>query len=116
ASGRVPASAKQTIVWAIQGGTSGGLGAEGGQDAYEIKTFEKSHPNITVKVQTTSGTSADEAQTQLTNDFTASDLTQDVIDMGINWGATFAAAHWIAPLTRFHPDSSTFFPGALAAG
>jgi multiple sugar transport system substrate-binding protein len=116
AAGQVAASAKQTIVWAIQGGTVGGLGAEGGQDAYEIRTFEQAHPNITIKVQTTSGTSSDEAESQLTNDFTAGDSTPDVIDMGINWGATFGAAHWLASLNQFKPAASEFFPGELAAG
>lgn len=116
AKGQVPASAKQTIVWAIQGGTGGGLGSEGAQNAYEIKTFERAHPNITVKVQTLSGTSSDQAQTQLTNNFTAGDSTPDVLDTGATWGATFGAAHWIEPLTQFHPRASQFFPGALHAG
>src|SRR5215469_17569078 len=69
---QVPASAKQTIVFATQG-----LGAEGTATQAAVKAFEKLHPKIHVDILTLSPTS-DVAYQQLTQRFTAGSGTPDV--------------------------------------
>jgi len=107
---QVPASAKQTIVFATQG-----LGAEGSATAAAVKAFEKLHPNIHVSILTLSPVS-DVAYEQLTQRFTANSSTPDVITSDVIWPATFARPGWLANLSKFHPDTSAFFPGQMATG
>src|SRR5215813_4030359 len=107
---QVPASAKQTIEFATQG-----LGAEGTATQAAVKAFEKLHPNITVKILTLSPT-ADVAYQQLTQRFTAGSSTPDVITSDVVWPTTFARPGWLQNLTKFHPDTSAFFPGQMATG
>jgi multiple sugar transport system substrate-binding protein len=107
---QVPASAKQTIVFATQG-----LGAEGTATAAAVKAFEKLHPNIHVSILTLSPT-ADVAYQQLTQRFTAGSSTPDVITSDVIWPTTFARPGWLANLKKFHPDTSAFFPGQMATG
>src|SRR5262249_22562052 len=107
---QVPASAKQTIVFATQG-----LGAEGTATQAAVKAFEKLHPNIHVDILTLSPTS-DVAYQQLTQRFTAGSSTPDVITSDVVWPTTFARPGWLQNLTKFHPDSSAFFPGPMATG
>lgn len=107
---QVPASAKQTIVFATQG-----LGAEGTATQAAVKAFEKSHPKITVKILTLSPTS-DVAYQQLTQRFTAGSSSPDVITSDVIWPTTFARPGWLANLKKFHPDTSAFFPGQMATG
>lgn len=111
ASGKqVPASAKQTIVFATQG-----LGAEGTATQAAVKAFEKKYPNIKVSILTLSPT-ADVAYQQLTQRFTAGSSTPDVITSDVVWPSTFARPGWLANLTKFHPDTGAFFPGQMATG
>jgi multiple sugar transport system substrate-binding protein len=111
ASGKqVPASAKQTIVFATQG-----LGAEGTATQAAVKAFEKIHPNITVTILTLSPTS-DVAYQQLTQRFTAGSSTPDVITSDVIWPVTFARPGWLANMKKFHPDTSNFFAGQMATG
>jgi len=107
---QVPASAKQTIVFATQG-----LGAEGTATQAAVRAFEKMHPNIHVSILTLSPTS-DVAYEQLTQRFTAGSSTPDVITSDVVWPATFARPGWLANLTKFHPDTSAFYPGQIASG
>lgn len=107
---QVPASAKQTIVFATQG-----LGAEGTATAAAVKAFHKAHPNITVKILTLSPTS-DVAYQQLTQRFTAGSSSPDVITSDVIWPTTFARPGWLANLKKFHPNTSAFFPGQMATG
>jgi multiple sugar transport system substrate-binding protein len=107
---QVPASAKQTIVFATQG-----LGAEGTATQAAVKAFEKLHPNITVSILTLSPT-ADVAYQQLTQHFTAGSSTPDVITSDVIWPSTFARPGWLANLQKFHPNTSNFFPGQMATG
>jgi multiple sugar transport system substrate-binding protein len=106
----VPASAKQTIVFATQG-----LGAEGTATAAAVKAFEKANPNINVKILTLSPT-ADVAYQQLTQRFTAGASTPDVITSDVIWPTTFARPGWLANMKKFHPDTTAFFPGQMATG
>ena len=107
---QVPASAKQTIVFATQG-----LGAEGTATQAAVKAFEKIHPNIHVTILTLSPTS-DVAYQQLTQRFTAGSSTPDVITSDVIWPVTFARPGWLANMKKFHPDTSNFFPGQMATG
>jgi multiple sugar transport system substrate-binding protein len=107
---QVSASAKQTIVFATQG-----LGAEGTATQAAVKAFEKLHPNIHVSILTLSPT-ADVAYQQLTQRFTAGSSTPDVITSDVIWPSTFARPGWLANLSKFHPDTSAFFPGQMATG
>ncbi|HLH65604.1 MAG TPA: extracellular solute-binding protein [Solirubrobacteraceae bacterium] len=118
-SGQVPASAKQTIVFAVQGGAgaSASFGGEGEFTEKEIVSFEKAHPNITVKPITISGSSVEVARSQVQNYFLAGDSTPDVIDSDQTWVAPWARAGWIAPLDQaFGARRSQWFPAAVAAG
>jgi multiple sugar transport system substrate-binding protein len=107
---QVPASAKQTIVFATQG-----LGAEGTATTAAVNAFEKLHPNIHVTILTLSPTS-DVAYQQLTQHFTAGSSTPDVITSDVIWPVTFARPGWLANMSKFHPDTSAFFPGQMATG
>jgi multiple sugar transport system substrate-binding protein len=106
----VPASAKQTIVFATQG-----LGGEGSASKAAVAAFEKANPNIKVSILSLSPV-GDVALQQLQQRFISGASTPDVITSDVIWPATFARAGWIADLSRFHPDTSAFFPGQLASG
>jgi multiple sugar transport system substrate-binding protein len=110
ASSQVPASAKQTIVFATQG-----LGSEGTATQAAVKAFEKANPNITVSILSLSPIS-DVALQQLQQRFIAGSGTPDVITTDVVWPATFARPGWIENLSKFHPDASEFFPGQFASG
>jgi len=107
---QVPASARQTIVFATQG-----LGAEGTATQAAVKAFEKLHPKIHVTILTLSPTS-DVAYQQLTQRFTAGSSTPDVITSDVIWPVTFARPGWLANMNKFKPDTSAFFPGQMATG
>lgn len=109
-SKQVAASAKQTIVFATQG-----LGGEGDASKAAVQAFEKLHPNIKVTIQTLSPV-GDVALQQLQQRFIAETSTPDVITSDVIWPPTFARSQWIAPLDRFKPDTSAFFPGQMATG
>src|SRR6266699_2971790 len=107
---QVPASARQTIVFATQG-----LGAEGTATQAAVKAFEKLHPKIHVTILTLSPTS-DVAYQQLTQHFTSGSPTPDVITSDVIWPVTFARPGWLANMNKFKPDTSAFFPGQMATG
>ncbi len=107
---QVPASAKQTIVFATQG-----LGSEGTATTAAVKAFEKLHPNIHVQILSLSPT-ADVAFQQLTQRFTAGSSTPDVITTDVIWPPQFAQSDWLANLAKFHPDTAAFFRGQMATG
>src|SRR5262245_16441312 len=108
--GGVPASGKQTIVFA-----ESGLGTEGQQTQVAINAFEKANPNIKVTVQVLSSDSTTYLS-QLEHDFISGSSTPDVFESDVTYPAKFAQAGWILPLTRFKPDTGAFFPAEVAAG
>jgi multiple sugar transport system substrate-binding protein len=110
AGSQVPASAKQTIVFATQG-----LGGEGTATKAAVTAFEKLHSNIKVTILSLSPTS-DVALQQLQHYFIAGSATPDVITTDVTWPATFARSGWLANLSSRHPDTSAFFPGQVATG
>lgn len=105
-----PASAHQRIVLA-----ESGLGAESEQTHRAIKEFEAAHPNIKVSVETLSSNSTTYAQ-QLKKRFIAGFSTPDVFVSDVTYPAEFAQAGWIRSLDSFKPNTSQFFPDAVAAG
>lgn len=109
--GQLPISAKQTIVWAIQGGVSNAVGSEGLASKNEVAGFEKAHPNITVQVIPLSEV-ADTAKATINNYFLAGSSTPDVIDASTSWIAAMANAHFIYPLNSW--ALGPFLPGAAA--
>src|SRR5215469_3298240 len=110
AGSQVPASAKQTIVFATQG-----LGGEGTATQAAVAAFEKANPNIKVSILSLSPVS-DVALQQLEQRFISGSSTPDVITSDVVWPATFARPHWIANLATFHPDTSAFFSGQMSSG
>lgn len=110
ASGQVPLSAHQTIVWAIQGGTSNAIGSEGLASANEVAGFEKLHPNIKIKVIPLSE-DADTARQTIDRYFLADSSTPDVMDASSDWIGPMASAHFIYPLSSW--GLGGFLPGAV---
>jgi multiple sugar transport system substrate-binding protein len=109
-SSQVPASAKQTIVFA-----TAGLGTEGQATKRAIAAFEKLHSNIKVTILNLSSNST-VAQEQEEHYFLAGSSTPDVLYTDVTWPSTFARSGWIANLGSFKPDKSAFFPGQMATG
>lgn len=103
------ASARQSITFA-----TAALGPELQASKAEIASFEKAHPNITVRLVQLASTSNDAYQ-QLTHYFIAGSSTPDVIDADTAWPASFARAGWIIPLNKYVATGS-LLPGAAAAG
>jgi len=110
ASSQVPASAKQTIVFA-----TAGLGAEGTATKAAIAGFEKLHPNISVSILPVS-TNSTVAQEQEEHYFIAGSSTPDIVYTDVIWPSSFARSGWIANLNSFHPATSSFFSGQMATG
>ncbi len=106
----VPASAKQTIVFA-----EAGLGTEGKQTQVAITAFEKANPNIKVSIEVLSPDSTTYLQ-QLQQRFIAGSSTPDVLESDVTYPAKFAQAGWVRSLNSFNPNMSQFFPTAVAAG
>jgi multiple sugar transport system substrate-binding protein len=109
-SSQVSASAKQTITFA-----TAGLGSEGTATKAAIKAFEKLHSNITVNILNLSS-QATIAQQQEEKYFLAGSSTPDVLYTDVTWPSAFARSGWIANLSSFHPDTSSFFAGQMATG
>jgi multiple sugar transport system substrate-binding protein len=107
---QVPASASQTIVFATQG-----LGGEGTATKAAVSAFEKANPKIKVTLLPLSPVS-DVALQQLQQRFISGATTPDVITTDVVWPATFARPGWIQNMSKFHPDTSAFFPGQMASG
>ena len=109
-SGGVPATARQTVVFA-----ESGLGTEGQQTQKAIDAFEKANPNIKVKIDVLSSDSTTYLS-QLEHAFIAGSSTPDVFESDVTYPAKLAQAGWVMPLTTFHPDTSQFFSHEVAAG
>ncbi len=109
---QVPLSAKQTLVWAIQGGVSNTVGSEGAASKAEVAGFEKLHPNIKVTVVPLSE-DADTARASIDRDFLARSSTPDVIDASTDWIGEMANAGFLQRLDSW--GLSGFLPGAVGA-
>jgi multiple sugar transport system substrate-binding protein len=106
----VPASARQTIVFA-----ESGLGTEGEQTRTAIHAFEQANPNIKVSIDVLSPDSTTYLQ-QLQQRFIAGSSTPDALESDVTYPAKFAQAGWVRSLNSFGPNMSQFFPTQVAAG
>jgi multiple sugar transport system substrate-binding protein len=106
---------RQTIVWAVQGGVSGGVGSEGLASRDVIANFERAYPNIKVQVLALSS-DADTALQTVNQHFIAGDSAPDLIDSDPTWVAPFANAGFIAPLQPLGISTSWFLPGEVSQG
>jgi ABC-type glycerol-3-phosphate transport system substrate-binding protein len=90
------------------------LGAEGQVLTKQLQRFMKLHPEITVQVQPTPDDATQRHQlfVQWLN---AQVGDPDVLQLDVVWTPEFAAAGWILPLDRFHPDVEAFFPSTIEA-
>lgn len=106
----VPASAKQTITFALAG-----LGSEGEATEAAVKKFEQANPNIKVKIEVLSSNSTTYLQ-QLQTRFEGGSKSPELLESDVTYPAKFAQAGWIKPLTSFKPETSKFFKSELEAG
>ena len=104
------ANANQTVVFA-----AAGLGTEEQATQTAANDFEKLHPNIHIRILALSSNSTQFLH-QIEQRFSAGSNTPDVIESDVTYPATFAKAGWIAPLDKYGPDLSRFFPGQVKAG
>ena len=90
------------------------LGAEGQLMARHIERFMQANPGIRVRIQPTPDDATQRHQlfVQWLN---ARAGDPDVLQLDVVWTSEFAAAEWIAPLSRWHPDPADFFPATVAA-
>lgn len=83
-----------------------------------IEAFEKSHPNIDIKLVEKPSDSGQQHDAYITA-FNGKSSEIDVFDMDVVWPAEFAQADYVLPLDRFiqkdNIDLSTYNQGALAA-
>jgi ABC-type sugar transport system, periplasmic component len=90
------------------------VGSQGRVVARQIDRFQKLHPDIVVKVQSSpdDATIRHQLYVQWLNAHVGN---PDVLELDVIWTPEFAAAGWILPLDRFSPRRSDFFPAAIAA-
>lgn len=106
----VPASAKQTISFSLNG-----LGTEGEETKKQVKEFERTHPNIKVELEILSPNSTVYLE-QLEHRFIAGSSSPDLLESDVTYPAKFAKAGWIKSLSSLNPELSRFFPNIVAAG
>jgi multiple sugar transport system substrate-binding protein len=90
------------------------LGAEGRVLRTQLERFMRERPDIRV-VQQETPDAADQRHQLFVQWLNAHASEPDVLQLDVVWTPEFAAAGWILPLDRFHPDTAAFFPAALAA-
>lgn len=105
------ANADEGIVITFAGSA---LGAEGQLLTRQIDRFMRVNPGIRVRIQRTPDDATQRHQlfVQWLN---ARAGDPDVLQLDVVWTAEFAAAEWIAPLGRWRPNASDFFPATVAA-
>lgn len=90
------------------------LGAEGEIVRRQIGRFAAAFPDVPVEIRVTPD-AADLRHQLYVQWLNAWAPTPDVLQLDPIWTAEFAAAGWILPLGPFAPDTTDFFPAALAA-
>lgn len=106
----VPASAKQTISFSLNG-----LGTEGEETKRAVKEFEKANPSIKVEVDIFSPNSTVYLE-QLEHRFIAGSSNPDLLESDVTYPAKFAKAGWIRSLSSFKPETGKFFPTQMESG
>jgi multiple sugar transport system substrate-binding protein len=89
------------------------VGAEGTVLSRQVARFERLDPGVRVRIQRTPDDASQ--RHQLFVQWLNAHVGQpDVLQLDVVWTPEFAAAGWILPLTRWHPDVGDFFPGVIA--
>lgn len=90
------------------------LGSEGAILRRQIARFNAGHPGIRVEQRVTPD-AADQRHQLYVQWLNARAGDPDILQLDVVWTPEFAAAGWILPLGRFHPDTTAFFPAMLNA-
>lgn len=90
------------------------LGAEGRVLVGQLDRFMKANPGIKV-VQRVTPDAADQKHQLYVQWLNAGASDPDILQLDVIWTPEFAAAGWILPLNRFHPDTAAFFPPTIEA-
>ncbi|MGE0593878.1 MAG: ABC transporter substrate-binding protein [Vicinamibacterales bacterium] len=91
------------------------LGVEAEVVRAQLQRFAARHPGTTVEIRTTPD-AADQRHQLYVQWLNGGATEPDVLQLDTIWPAEFAAAGWIHPLASFAPDTTAFFPAAVAAG
>jgi ABC-type glycerol-3-phosphate transport system substrate-binding protein len=123
---RLPRPAAATFALLLVAGACGAPGAHVltisgsavGREADVLRTqlarFEAAHPGVSVQLRATPD-AADQRHQLYVQWLNARAGDPDVLQLDVISTPEFAAAGWILPLDRFHPDAGRFFPAAIAA-
>lgn len=109
ACGRAPASGATIVTF-----PGSMLGGEGAVLRTQLQRFMREHPGIRV-VQRDTPDAADQRHQLYVQWLNAQASEPDILQLDAIWTPEFAAAGWILPLDRFHPDTTAFFPVTIAA-
>ena len=90
------------------------LGAEGEVLRRQLARFMREHPGIRVEQRRTPD-AADQRHQLYVQWLNARASDPDILQLDAIWTPEFAAAEWILPLDRFHPDTAAFYPATIAA-
>jgi ABC-type glycerol-3-phosphate transport system substrate-binding protein len=90
------------------------LGGEGEVLRTQLQRFMREHPGIRV-VQRDTPDAADQRHQLYVQWLNAEASEPDILQLDAIWAPEFAAAGWILPLDRFHPDTAAFFPVTVEA-
>jgi multiple sugar transport system substrate-binding protein len=82
--------------------------------ARQVARFNAKHPAIRV-VRRDTPDAADQRHQLYVQWLNAGASDPDILQLDVVWTAEFAAAGWILPLDRFHPDTASFFRTTIAA-
>ncbi|HVG87078.1 MAG TPA: ABC transporter substrate-binding protein, partial [Vicinamibacterales bacterium] len=90
------------------------LGREGDVLRRQLERFHAAHPDLAVALRATPD--AADLRHQLYVQWLNARVSEpDVLQLDVVWTAEFAAAGWIAPMDRFGPPVSEFFPATVDA-
>jgi multiple sugar transport system substrate-binding protein len=90
------------------------LGAEAEVLNRQLTRFSAAHPGIRV-VRRDTPDAADQRHQLYVQWLNAGASDPDILQLDAIWTPEFAAAGWILPLDRFHPDTAEFFASTIVA-
>lgn len=90
------------------------VGAEAEILERQLARFAELHPDIRV-IQRRTPDAADQRHQLYVQWLNAGASQPDVLQLDVVWTAEFAAAGWILPLERFHPEVDAFAPASIEA-
>jgi multiple sugar transport system substrate-binding protein len=80
----------------------------------QLERFMQEHPDIRV-VQRKTPDAADQRHQLYVQWLNARASEPDILQLDVIWTPEFAAAGWLLPLDRFHPEAEDFFPATIRA-